>query len=90
MMTRNITIRLPIDLIASADRILVERGIRAGGINELIRIVLTEFCIETEPLDELSAYQYVDGRFSKKKATVNAIPTADEIQRIAAQLRGLE
>lgn len=82
-MTTNISLRIPIDLIVSADKKLAKRGQKVRSINELIRTVMLDF-VSTEPdTDEFSAYKHYEFRFKKVKQT----PNADLVQELAKEVR---
>jgi len=82
-MTTNISLRIPIDLIVSADKKLAKRGQKVRSVNELIRVVMLDF-VSTEPdIDEFGAYKHYEFRFKKVKQT----PNVNLVQELAKEVR---
>jgi len=82
-MTTNISLRVPIDLIASADKKLAKRGQPVRSMNELIRVVLLEFCSTEGELDEFTAYKHYERRFRKVRQSQDA----ELVRELAKEVR---
>lgn len=84
-MTTNISLRIPIDLIASADLKLTKQGQSVNSVNELIRVVLLNFVTDQSEIDEFAAFKHYERRFKRVKQPAKVVDLGELAREVHSE-----